>query len=191
MLLTATSSAEAVIEYAGRNCYGSESKDAKIIKEWIEKGHESVIEHASATFVVSNISRITSHQLVRHRIASYSQRSQRYGEQVTKGFVVPPSIRGNEMALNILRRAVKNSYKAYEDLISAGIPQEDARYALHESALTRIVVTMNFRTLRNFFKLRMDSHAQWEIRNLAEKMFELMVLRSPHCFGDFIKRRKR
>ena len=165
-------------------------------------GHESVAEHASFTFAIEGISRACSHQLVRHRMASYSQQSQRYVKMDGFEYVTPESIKKHQKVSHVDsgyegdHRTYKWSYNdhysklmndargLYKRMIEAGIPEEDARYILPNACTTNIVVTMNARELRHFFSLRCCARAQWEIRELAEAM--LLQLRdvSPVLFAD-------
>lgn len=179
-------SPEALIEYAGRVCYRSESKGdpASFIQARIRDGHESIIEHASATFEISGISRACSHQLVRHRLASYSQESQRYVSMDNPEWVLPPSIMKDEEALKIWEQFAEKVKEAYRALRARGIAKEDARFVLPNATATRIVVTMNFRELRHFFRVRISPQAQWEIRELAVRMLEIIYPHAPAVFGD-------
>ena len=147
----------------------------------IDLGHESVIEHASYTFGISDVSRSLTHQLVRHRIASYSQQSQRYVES-ERDYVTPPSIvaAGQEQRY---RAAMQAIWDIYEEL-QEDVPTEDARYVLPNAACTKIIVTMNARSLHNFFELRCCLHAQWEIRALAWKMLGLVRKATPVIFDN-------
>ena len=190
-VICSTPVAEAVIELAGRECHQSET-DAEtrgeFIKRLIKMGHTSVLEHASITFRLSEMSRACSHQLVRHRIASYSQRSQRFTKtKEGENFVVPQSIVENPFALAILERSYSASIMAYNQLIELGIKQEDARYVLPAGATTSIVVTMNFRSLRNFFEQRLSKKAQREIRMFAEEMLSCVMKIAPSVFDDIWK----
>ncbi len=179
-------SPEALLEHAGRVCYRSESKGdpASFIRARIREGHESIIEHASATFEVSGISRVCSHQLVRHRIASYSQESQRYVSMDNPEWVLPASIARDEEALRIWEEFAEKVKETYRALRARGIAKEDARFVLPNATATRIVVTMNFRELRHFFRVRISPQAQWEIRELAVRMLEIIYPYAPAVFGD-------
>lgn len=150
------------------------------LEELVERGHHSVIEHAVFTFAIEGISRSCSHQLVRHRIASYSQQSQRYVK--SRGYVIPPSIRESKEASRVFEEAAAGAWRAYEELLGLGMPKEDARYILPNAASTNIVVTMNARSLLNFFRLRCCLRAQWEIRELAYRMLELVRDKMPSVF---------
>ncbi len=179
---------EALLEHAGRVCYRSESRGdpAKFLRARLQEGHESLIEHASATFEISGISRACSHQLVRHRIASYSQESQRYVDASDPALVVPDAIAADPHAREVWDGFVEQVKSAYRELRELGILKEDARFVLPNAAATRIIVTMNFRELRHFFRLRITPEAQWEIRRMATKMLELLAPHAPTIFGDLL-----
>ncbi|MEM3555300.1 MAG: FAD-dependent thymidylate synthase [Candidatus Micrarchaeia archaeon] len=146
-------------------------KALKLLKQIIKSGHISVAEHCSFTFSVSGVSRALTHELVRHRIASYTQQSQRYVKVTDENsFVVPPLIKENEKTLKLFKKTISEIMKVYNQLIQSGIPVEDARYILPNATKTTITVTMNGRELLHFFSLRCCERAQWEIRELAEKM---------------------
>jgi len=186
-ILSFTIDPEYLIESAGRVCYRSAGKDrSKFIKNRIREGHESIIEHASVTFVVYGISRACSHQLVRHRIASYSQESQRYVDMTDAEFVIPPSIleSENEYVLPLWEAAISYVTDVYERLRQLGIKKEDARYLLPNATVTKVVVTMNFRSLRHFIEVRCDKAAQWEIRDVATQMLRIANDLAPDVFGD-------
>jgi len=146
-------------------------KDKLLIENIIAKGHESVLEHISFSFRISGISRACSHQLVRHRMASYSQRSQRYVSESSCNVVIPESVKNNEEANDVFLNMLRNLKYSYNELVALGIPKEDARFVLPNACETSVVMTINTRSLRNFFKLRMDKHAQWEIRELAMEIY--------------------
>ena len=139
-------------------------------------GHESILEHATLTFAVEGCSRVCSHQLVRHRLASYTQQSMRYikinPQDVEETFVIPESVREKPELYKKWREFMKNAIELYEETYSAGIHQEDARFILPQAVRTKIVVTMNLRELKHFLGLRACERAQWEIREVAWKMLE-------------------
>jgi thymidylate synthase (FAD) len=184
------SSSESLLEHAGRTCYRSVTKDnpGKFLKSRIGEGHESIIEHASVTFDIEGISRACSHQLVRHRIASYSQESQRYVDMSAPEFVVPPSIGGDPEAAAVWEEFVSQVSRAYHRLRELGVRKEDARFVLPNATATRIIVTMNFRSLRHFFSVRLDKAAQWEIRALALEMLRQVHALAPSVFADLYQR---
>ncbi|ARM76335.1 FAD-dependent thymidylate synthase [Acidianus manzaensis] len=152
------------------------------IKDAIIHGYWSPLEHSSYTFSIEGISRVASHQLVRHRIASYTQMSHRFAKPVDEYYqpVIPPSIQKRDK--EELEKAYKDAYDSYFKLLEKGIPEEDSRYVLPNGVNTNIVVTMNARELYNFFGLRLCSRAQWEIRAIAWKMLEEVRKVHPHLF---------
>lgn len=163
----------------------SEEKLKKILRKTVEKGHGSVIEHANFTFSIEGISRSCSHQLVRHRIASYSQQSQRHIKPGGEKFIVPPSIEKNPSARKKFKEAMERAWSIYEELSGEEeIPKEDSRFVLPNSTKTNVVVTMNARSLINFFEQRTCLHAQWEIRTVAEKMLSKVREVAPSIFED-------
>ncbi len=178
---------EDIIEYAGRLCWDTTEKlgtNPNRIQEWIIIGHESVIEHASATFHIRG-SRVLTHELVRHRIASYSQRSQRYVNESTPKFIEPPEIKSaGEEAETIFNQAMENTWSAYNRLIDFGVKREIARYVLPNACETQIVMTMNFRELRHFIKLRTSERALPEMRAVAGEISRIMKNEAPQVFSD-------
>ncbi|MCX7682122.1 MAG: FAD-dependent thymidylate synthase [Anaerolineae bacterium] len=177
---------EELLEHAGRVCYRSQGRGdpGAFLRARIREGHESLIEHASATFEISGISRACSHQLVRHRLASYSQESQRYVSMASPEWVIPPAISADPEALAIWEQFAANVQQAYQMLRARGIRKEDARFVLPNATATRIVVTMNFRELLHVFRLRISPEAQWEIRELCVRMLELIYPHAPNVFGE-------
>lgn len=143
----------------------------EVIKRVTGYGHGSVIEHASFTFSIEGASRAMTHQLVRHRIASYTQQSQRYVRYDTlKNYVTPPSIAENANAKKEFDEGLKKISETYQNLLQMGIQKEDARFILPNAAKTNIMVTMNARELRHFFNVRCCARAQWEMREAATEM---------------------
>lgn len=155
-----------------------------LVQRCIRSGHTSVLEHVSFTFAISGVSRALSHQLVRHRIASYSQQSQRYVKIEELEYVCPPSLRGETSAgrANFLD-SLERSAHAYRSMISDGVPAEDARFVLPQSVATNIVMTMNCRELLKFIEERSCRKAQWEIRRLAHIIQGELVMVLPEVFG--------
>ena len=202
ILLAYTPEPDALVAAAARICYkdvtasellkGEEKNlSKKLIAELFKSGHLSTFEHVSFTFGIDGLSRVASHQLVRHRLASFSQQSQRYVKmshdpdlpvEQTGAVVIPKTIKNNPEALKIFNDAVKNSQKAYADLINLGISKEDARFILPHGHSTRLVMTMNARELHHFFNLRLCRRAQWEIHELARKMLILCREKAPFLF---------
>ena len=152
------------------------------IRDAIIHGYWSVLEHSVYTFSIEGISRVTSHQLVRHRIASYTQLSYRFAKPIDEYYqpVTPPSV--EKRASEIVENAYREAYNYYFKLLESGVPEEDARYVLPNGVNTNIVVTMNARELYNFFALRLCSRAQWEIRTLAWKMLDEVKKVHPRLF---------
>lgn len=201
-LLQHTPSPERAVASAGRLCYApvsaaelksemAEDDVSRLVRGLVRSGHHSALEHASFTFAVDGISRACSHQLVRHRVASYSQQSQRYVRFGSTGdFVMPPSIAANPAAAAVFLEAMGNARRSYERLVELGQAEgrgnesvfEDARFVLPNAAETKIVVTMNARELRHFFSLRCCRRAQWEINRLAWAMRRQVVTVAPLLF---------
>lgn len=151
-----------------------------------KSGHTSTFEHASFTFRIKGVSRALTHQLVRHRMASYSQQSQRYvafDGDFDIEFIYPPSIMENDEAFKVYDFLLADIQKAYTKLVELGIPAEDARYILPNATPSEIVVTMNARGLYNFFHERLCNRAQWEIRALANEMWLLCHETAPALFS--------
>jgi thymidylate synthase (FAD) len=190
-LLEVTENALALIYSACRQCYAEEfagdifekikdddAKQAAFIKKIISSGHESPLEHVKFTFAIEGVSRALTHQLVRHRMASYSQQSQRYVKENDFDYILPPAIEANPLARSEFEKIMDLIQKSYtrisgflaEKGISGETANQDARFVLPQAAETKIIVTMNCRELLHFFKHRCCSRAQWEIRKLAEKM---------------------
>ena len=156
----------------------------RALERALESGHESVIEHWSATFAVEGVSRALTHQLVRHRVASYSQQSQRYVNMDEFDYVMPKSIEDNAEAYAKFYQTMDMIDYTYILLKEMGIPEEDARYVLPNACTTNIIITMNARELRHFFSLRCCERAQWEIRQLANIMLTLCRELAPAIFAD-------
>lgn len=208
-LLAHTPEPEKIIAVAAKMCYSASSfaelanglTDDKV-KEFIDMlmglGHESPIEHVSFTFAIEGISRACSLQLVRHRIASYSQKSQRYVNEAQFEYVTPPVIKEDESLTNQFDGAMKTIQATYNELRDALIEKyksegmdekdarkkanEDARFVLPNACTTSIIVTMNIRSLFNFFKRRCCNRAQWEIRAVAKEMYKYCFATAPNIF---------
>lgn len=216
-LLSHTPDPEKVAATAAKLCYSSSGindlqdlltpeKTESFIDMLVSIGHESVMEHASFTFGIEGISRACSHQLVRHRIASYSQKSQRYVNENQFEFVTPPEIESLPEAKEEFDRVmdeITQSYAKIADMltekhkaefISEGMDEksaaskarklanEDARFLLPNACETKIIVTMNVRSLFNFFRHRCCNRAQWEIRAVANEMLRLCLEVAPNIF---------
>lgn len=157
----------------------------KIIRKVTGHGHTSVIEHASFTFSIEGVSRAMTHQLVRHRIASYTQQSQRYVTyNALKEYVTPPNIETKKEAKRLYNNTLEKISETYKKLLEMNIPTEDARFILPNAAKTNIMVTMNARELRHFFNLRCCARAQWEIRETAMEMLKQAKKAAPALFEE-------
>jgi thymidylate synthase (FAD) len=192
-LLAHTPDADKLVAAAAKLCYARSDVDtlldnltAEKVDEFIERlaelGHESPIEHASYTFAVEGVSRALLAQLTRHRIASYSVQSQRYVDKSDFDYVVPPSIDANPEAAAVFKHCMDSIDACYAYFMAAGFTNEDARFVLPNACDTRIIFTMNARSLHNFFRLRCCNRAQWEIRAMADEMLKLCREVSPALF---------
>lgn len=194
-LISHTPEPEKVVSIAAKLCYSKSDVDGLITgvltgndtEKFIDKlkgmGHESPLEHVSFTFAIEGVSRTLTHQLVRHRIASYSQKSQRYVSENDFEYIVPPSI-ANGAGVLLYDKLMKQIKQTYTLLVNMNIPKEDARYVLPNATETKIIVTMNARSLFNFFSLRCCTHAQWEIRQLANLMLTEVQKVAPILFKN-------
>ena len=193
-LLYHTPEPERAVATAARLCYApvggrelmeslTDEKIRKVLTTIMSSGHFSTLEHASYTFAVEGVSRALTHQLVRHRLASYNQQSQRYVKFKEEPPIVrPASVDINPEAAQAFDEAIDACWQAYDKLVQAGVPAEDARYILPNACETKIVVTMNIRELMHFFSNRCCNRAKWEIRELAWKMLELVRPTAPFIF---------
>lgn len=195
-LLYHTPDPERAIATAARLCYAPvgaaelmetmpEKRVNSVLSTIMGSGHFSTLEHASYTFAVDGVSRALTHQLVRHRIASYNQQSQRY-VKFTDGLPVvkPESVAADETASALFDETMEKAQEAYRVLLDIGVPAEDARYLLPNAVESKIVITMNVRELLHFFSLRCCNRAQWEIRDMAHSMLELARPTAPFIFMD-------
>ncbi len=204
-LLRYTPEPEKTVAMSARLCYSpigaaqleekmTDEQAAKLVRKLVEMGHFSTLEHVSFTFAIEGVSRVLTHQLVRHRIASYSQQSQRYVKEHDFETIMPLSIAARPAEREKFEKLMSEIRNLYTEWTEMGIPAEDARYILPNAAETKIVVTMNVRSLYNFFSLRCCSRAQWEIRALADKMLAevkevapvLFEKAGPSCVTDGI-----
>ncbi|GAB7080057.1 FAD-dependent thymidylate synthase [Megalodesulfovibrio paquesii] len=204
-LLAVTPDALSLIYAAFRQCYHAgfvgemwprlvageieREKQAAFVRQVLESGHDSPVEHVSFTFAIEGVSRACTHQLVRHRIASYSQQSQRYVDETDFDYILPPAIARNPAALARFEACMADIASAYQELKAlleeagrGAKAKEDARFVLPQAAESKIVTTMNCRALLHFFSLRCCSRAQWEIRGLANEMLALCREALPELF---------
>jgi thymidylate synthase (FAD) len=202
ILLRHTPNPEETVAMAAKLCYSpsdisalKDKTEAKDQRAFVEKlmgmGHMTPVEHPSFTFAIEGISRACSHQLVRHRLASYSQQSQRYvSEEAGFDYVIPPVIKGDRELKRYFIKFMNEAQAAYNTLVERlgekGVKGEaanqDARFVLPNAAETKIMVTMNARELMHFFRLRCCNRAQWEIRQMAEEMLRLAKKAAPVIF---------
>jgi len=195
-LLYHTPEPERAIAAAARLCYApigaaelfEELDDAairRVLRTVLKSGHLSTLEHASYTFAIDGVSRAMTHQLVRHRLASYNQQSQRYvGFDGPPPFIIPPEVAADPERKAAFLAACEAAFASYRALVEAGVALEDARYLLPNATETKITVTMNVRELLHFFTLRCCRRAQWEIRAVANEMLELARQTAPYIFLD-------
>ena len=194
-LIEYTPNPEKVVAAAARLCYpplsANEIMDGlneQMVESFLQKltdmGHSSPLEHASFTFAIEGVSRALSHQLVRHRIGvSFSQKSQRYVKEKQFEYIVPPSIVKKELLKEKYEAQMAQIQSLYNEFLQAGLPAEDARYLLPNAAETKLVVTMNARSLHHFFRLRCCNRAQWEIRAMAKQMLVEVRKVAPTLFA--------
>ncbi len=216
-LITHTPDPERAVAAAAKLCYSPSSIDdireglneentASFVDMLASIGHESPLEHISFTFGIEGVSRACTHQLVRHRIASYSQKSQRYVSEGGFEYIVPPEVAAIPEALELYKKAMAEDQEYYEKItavlkekhmaamLAEGMDEkaasraaekkaiEDARFVLPNACETKIVVTMNARSLLNFFRHRCCNRAQWEIRDVADEMLRLVSAVAPSVF---------
>lgn len=174
-LVRYTTNPHEAIELAASNCYDS-IPNGKIMNACYKSGHHSVLEFAQFHFHIEGVSRALTHQLVRHRTGSFSQRSQRYCSEDGFEFVVPPSIKRLDNNIRDLYiNTIEEIKNAYEALQTFDIPNEDARYLLPNACCTTIDASFDFRNLIHFMNERLCARAQWEIRELAQKMRDCVI----------------
>ncbi len=218
-LIAYTPDAEKVVASAAKLCYSAvgvdeiqnnltEKNTEKFVNMLMDIGHESPIEHVSYTFAIEGVSRVLTHQLVRHRLASYSQQSQRYVKLEQFEYIIPPEIKKNDIAKKIFIEAMENDQKYYNKLVDILAKEhietfikegnsekkamslatkkaiEDARFVFPNACETKIVFTMNARSLMNFFKHRCCNRAQWEIREMAIEVLRQVKSVSPVLFKN-------
>jgi len=169
------------------------STDLGALKKTLAEKHvtfnpEAMMDHVVYMFEIEDCSRVTTHQLVRHRVASYDQESQRFSAATKEGIVTPPSIQTNEVANRVYDDALKAVYIAYEKIVAAGVPKEDARYLLPTAIKTKLVMTINARSLMHIVWQRTALQAQWEIRELATTLYELARGATPELWTRIMER---
>lgn len=192
-LINYTSHPDETVAAAAKLCYSpvgaeklmenfSPGEAEKFLAQLLELGHLSPIEHISFTFAIEGVSRVLSHQLVRHRIGvAYSQKSQRYVKEKQFEYIMPPSIAKSPETRRIFKEQMSKVQESYNELLKI-VSAEDARYVLPNATETKLVVTYNGRSLHHFFQLRCCQRAQWEIRLLAELMLAEVRKVAPGVF---------
>ena len=194
-LVRYTPEPERTVAMSARLCYSpigaaqleeriSDEQAAKLVRKLVSMGHFSTLEHVTFTFAIEGVSRVLTHQLVRHRIASYSQQSQRYVKEHDFETIVPPSIAKNPEAKAKFDALMTQIQDLYNEFTAAGVLAEDARYILPNAAETKIVCTFNARSLLNFLTLRCCTRTQWEIRTLANEMLRQVKEVAPVIFEN-------
>ena len=188
-LLFITPEAERLIERAGRTAYLSFSKEGKdtekaFIRMLIKGGHLSVLEHAYATVRISGVSRAFTHQLVRHRLCSFTQQSQRYVDESNFSYVEPPAVEKSPQAHSVFVDFMDKAKRTYQELQQMKIRKEDARFVLPNAVESQIVVTANLREWRHIIGLRTTPGAQWEIKQAAIEILEILRQHAPTVFED-------
>lgn len=207
-LITCTPDAEKIVAAAAKLCYASADIDTvmegltpekteKFLEMLSSMGHESPIEHITFTFGIEGVSRALLAQITRHRIASFSVQSQRYVKENSFTFVTPPAITADAEALELYEKTMQDIFASYQNLAATLEKKyketmdpkaaekkaiEDARFVLPNACATKMIMTMNARSLLNFFRLRCCNRAQWEIRELAEQMCQLVKQQAPTIF---------
>ncbi|MDD5459695.1 MAG: FAD-dependent thymidylate synthase [Phycisphaerae bacterium] len=186
-LIAITPDTEKVIEQAGRTCYLSFDKlsgdsEAGFIQRLIKMGHDSPLEHAIATFRIKGCSRAMTHQLVRHRLMSVCQQSQRYVDEKGFEYVVPEGM--PDEFLDDYHNDMKTIEGMYEKWRNRGLRKEDARFVLPNACTSEIVVSANMREWRHILTIRTSLKAQWEIRKACLTMLEILREKCPDCFAD-------
>jgi thymidylate synthase (FAD) len=188
-LLAITPGAERLIEEAGRTAYLScakrgEGSEKKFIRMLLKNRHYSVLEHASATFRITGVSRAMTHQLVRHRLCSFTQQSQRYVNEKEFSFVEPESVCQNPEAHGLFSDQMESARRAYSGLQAMGIRNEDARFVLPNAVESQVVVSANLREWRHIIELRCRPASQWEIRLVCGEILKLLKKNVPTAFED-------
>lgn len=186
-LIAITPDSEGVIEQAARVCYQSDAKAGgdgaeSFLPKLLRAGHETPFEHASATFRIRGCSRAMTHQLVRHRLMAVCQKSQRYVSENGFDYVTPPSLPPEYAAdYEADMETIRLMYLKWK---SRGLRNEDARFVLPNACASEIMISANFREFRHIIRMRCSPHAQWEIREMAHRLLELLWERAPNVFGD-------
>lgn len=192
--------AEELSEFAGRGCYESyhkpnpaTEKNRDYIRNIIDQGHESVLEHGSVSFYITGVSRALTHELVRHRHFSFSQLSQRFVNEDEAAMVIPPALENDVSGISILGNTFSVALESYKELVQVlqeqGLPRKQAREAaravLPNCTETKLVISGNHRAWREFLKKRLDPAADAEIRRLAEMVRDQLKDVAPSMYEEF------
>jgi thymidylate synthase (FAD) len=193
-LIKYTPEPEKTVAVAARLCYSpvggedlfanlTDQEAEKLVRFVVKSGHLSTTEHISFTFTIEGVSRALTHQLVRHRLASYNQQSQRYVKFFGNyNYIIPPTVKNNTAIAKKFDKMTTEIHNFYEEMLAAGVEAEDARYILPNASETKIIVTMNGRELLHFFTVRCCNRAQWEIKELAISMLKAVKKVAPVVF---------
>lgn len=181
-LISYTPETDLVCGEAAALCTGYTGDPIKAECGALRSGHESVVEHAVFTFYIEGVSRVLLAQITRHRLASFSVQSQRY-TGVKPIWIVPPTVKEKGFELSYMARC-DSCYEMFCDMVSCGVPAEDARFIIPQGVECKLMLTMNPRELRHFYSLRCCNRAQWEIRQLADEMLRLCKEVAPVAFED-------
>ena len=192
-LIAITPQPQKVIEEAGRTCYLSfdrigANSASDFIRRLVKMGHESPLEHAQATFRIHNCSRAMTHQLVRHRLMAVSQQSQRYVSEEQFDYIIPPSV--TEDHIEDFEDDMRSIQQMYNKWRERGLLREDARFVLPNACTSEIVVSANFREWRHIIQIRTSPKAQWEIREVAFQIYEILSEHAPDCFVNLVEQDK-
>ena len=174
-----------IAEYAGI-CYDADTspdRNEKRVQSIMKQRHLATLRFAYATFKVEGVSRVCSHQLVRHPHLSFLQRSQRYCKEHEQPVIIPESIAASNTR-SVYATAIRMSTRAYEDLIAAGVRKEDARFVLPQGASTELYITGNLQAWHDFLVRRLDKHAQWEARLVATMIYGYLRNVAPNIFNE-------
>lgn len=192
-IVSHTPEPELAVVVAARTCLSDEAYEdiwrkmsdidiSRILATVIAKGHHSVLEHANFTFSISGVSRVLTHQLVRHRMASYSQLSQQRADASELGFVVPPEVRKDPNVVKKYLDLISQCQELYTDMLAKGLSLGSARYILPSAFTSRIIVTINARSLFNLLALRMCAAEEWEFRQVGTLMYKELMRVAPGIF---------
>ncbi|MFA6007109.1 MAG: FAD-dependent thymidylate synthase [Candidatus Shapirobacteria bacterium] len=193
-LLAYTKDPEQVVAAAIRQCYASvgarelkqkidKETRQRLIRQVLSSGHTSTLEHASFTFAIEGVSRVTEIHLIRHRVgASFSIQSGRYVKRNDAKYVIPQAVKNDKEIFKKYKKVLKEAQNLYTEMTDKGIKAEDARYLQPQSVEVKIVVTMNARALLHFFELRCCKRAQWEVQQMANLMMAEVKKVAPTIF---------